>query len=42
MDFNNLLIGTDDPQSLADYYRKLFGEPTCEDGGYTAWQIGRG
>jgi predicted enzyme related to lactoylglutathione lyase len=42
MDFNNLLIGTDDPQRLADYYRKLFGEPTYEDGGYTTWQIGSG
>ncbi len=42
MDFNNLLIGTDDPQRLTDYYRKLFGEPTYEDGGYTTWQIGSG
>ena len=42
MDFNNLLIGTDDPQRLADYYRKLFGEPPYEDGGYTTWQIGSG
>jgi predicted enzyme related to lactoylglutathione lyase len=42
MDFNNLLIGTDDPQRLSDYYRKLFGEPTYEDGGYTTWQIGSG
>ena len=42
MDFNNLLIGTDDPQRLTDYYRKLFGKPTYEDGGYTTWQIGSG
>ncbi len=42
MNFNNILIGSDDPQRLADYYTKLFGKPTMEDGGYTSWQIGSG
>jgi predicted enzyme related to lactoylglutathione lyase len=42
MDFNNILIGSEDPARLVDYYRKLFGEPTMEDGGYTGWQIGSG
>ena len=42
MDFNNLMIGSEDPQRLVDYYRKLFGEPTMSDGGYTGWLIGRG
>jgi predicted enzyme related to lactoylglutathione lyase len=42
MDFNNILIGSDDPQRLVDYYTKLFGEPTLSDGGYTGWLIGRG
>jgi predicted enzyme related to lactoylglutathione lyase len=42
MDFNSILIGSDDPQRLVDYYKKLLGEPTMSDGGYTSWQIGRG
>ena len=42
MDFNGILIGSDDPQGLADYYRKLLGDPTSEDGGYTTWQLGSG
>jgi len=42
MDFNSILIGSDDPQRLVDYYTKLFGEPTMADEGYTGWLIGRG
>jgi predicted enzyme related to lactoylglutathione lyase len=42
MDLNSLLIGSEDPQRLADYYTKLFGEPAFTDGGSTGWQIGSG
>jgi predicted enzyme related to lactoylglutathione lyase len=42
MDFNGILIGSEDPQALVDYYTKLFGEPGFVDGGYTGWQIGTG
>lgn len=42
MNFNGILIGSDDPKRLTDYYRKLFGEPIYDDGGYTTWQIGGG
>jgi predicted enzyme related to lactoylglutathione lyase len=42
MDFNSILIGSEDPQRLVDYYTRLFGEPTMSDGGYTGWLIGRG
>ena len=42
MNFNNILIGSEDPKRLADYYTKLFGTPSMEDGGYTGWQIGSG
>ena len=38
MNLNSILIGSDDPQRLVDYYTKLFGEPTWNDGGYTGWQ----
>jgi predicted enzyme related to lactoylglutathione lyase len=42
VNFNSILIGTEDPESLADYYSNLFGKPAFADGGYTAWQIGNG
>ena len=42
MNFNNILIGSEDPQRLADYYTKLFGKPAMEDSGYVGWQIGSG
>ena len=42
MQFNGILIGTDDAQRLTDYYRKLFGEPRWSDGGYTTWLFGPG
>ena len=42
MDFNNILIGSEDPQGLVDYYTKLFGKPAMAEGGYTGWQIGSG
>ena len=41
MNFNNVLIGSDNPQRLAEYYSKLFGE-AWTDGGYYGWQLGSG
>jgi predicted enzyme related to lactoylglutathione lyase len=42
MNFNSILVGSEDPQRLSDYYTKLFGEPTWNEGGYTGWLIGSG
>ncbi len=42
MNFNSILIGSEDPQRLVDYYTKLFGKPGMADGGYTGWQVGSG
>ena len=42
MDFNSLLIGSEDPQRLVDYYTLILGKPTFEDSGYSGWQIGTG
>ena len=42
MNFNNILIGSDNAERLVDYYTKLFGEPTMADGGYTGWLLGSG
>jgi len=42
MDFNSILIGSEDPQRLVDYYTKLLGDPAMTMGGYTGWRIGSG
>ena len=42
MDFNSILIGSEDPQRLVEYYSKVLGAPTFSDSGYTGWQIGSG
>jgi predicted enzyme related to lactoylglutathione lyase len=42
VNFNSLLIGSEDPQRLVEYYSRLFGKPAMEDSGYTGWQIGSG
>jgi len=42
MDLNSILIGSEDPGGLAEFYAKVFGKPGMEDGGYTGWQIGTG
>jgi predicted enzyme related to lactoylglutathione lyase len=42
MDLNGILIGSENPQRLTDYYTKLFGTPTMSEGGYTGWQLGSG
>jgi len=42
MNLNSILIGSEDPQRLVDYYTKLFGEPAWNMEGYVGWQIGSG
>ena len=42
MNFNSVLIGTDEPEKMVEYYTKLFGEPTWKDESYSGWQIGTG
>ncbi len=42
MDLNSILIGSEDPARLVEYYTKLLGEPTFSEGGYTGWQVGSG
>jgi predicted enzyme related to lactoylglutathione lyase len=42
MNFNSIMIGTEDVGRLREYYTKLFGEPGFDEGGYSGWQIGSG
>ncbi len=42
MNLNSILIGSEDPQRLVDYYSRLFGAPGWAMGGYSGWQMGAG
>ena len=42
MNLNSILIGSEDPQRLSEYYTKLFGAPGWAEGGFHGWQIGQG
>ena len=42
MNLNSILIGSEDPQRLVDFYTRLFGAPGWDGGGYTGWSIGSG
>jgi predicted enzyme related to lactoylglutathione lyase len=42
VNLNSVLIGSDNPQRLVDYYGRLFGAPTWNDGAFTGWQVGSG
>lgn len=40
LNFNTVMIGTEDPKALSDFYRKVLGDPGWEDTGYVGWQVG--
>jgi predicted enzyme related to lactoylglutathione lyase len=42
MNLNSILIGSEDPARLKEYYTKLFGTPVWEDPAYSGWQLGTG
>ena len=42
MNLNSVLIGSEDPERLKDFYTRLFGEPGWQEGGFSGWQIGTG
>ena len=42
MNLNSILIGSDNPERLKEYYSKLFGEPGFSGSGYHGWQLGAG
>ncbi len=42
MNFNSILIGSEDPARLVEYYTRVLGAPGFSEGPYTAWQVGTG
>src|SRR3989442_1759837 len=42
MNLNSIMIGSENPKRLADYYTDIFGKPSWDEGDFTGWQIGTG
>lgn len=42
MNFNSILIGSEDPQRLVEFYTKVLGDPAFTYEPYTGWQLGSG
>jgi predicted enzyme related to lactoylglutathione lyase len=42
MNFNNVMIGSDNAKQLVEYYTKLFGKPEYEEGDSAGWELGQG
>jgi predicted enzyme related to lactoylglutathione lyase len=39
---NSVMIGSENPAALADFYTKFLGEPAWKDSGFTGWLAGPG
>jgi predicted enzyme related to lactoylglutathione lyase len=42
MNLNSIMIGSEKPDALTEYYSRLFGKPVWDEGDYKSWQIGTG
>jgi predicted enzyme related to lactoylglutathione lyase len=42
VNFNSILIGTDNADRLTEYYTKVLGTPRFSEQGYTTWVLGNG
>ena len=40
LNLNTVMVGSDDPKTLSDFYTKVLGKPTWEDSAYVGWQAG--
>jgi predicted enzyme related to lactoylglutathione lyase len=40
MNFNGVLIGSEDPKLLTDFYTKVLGTPAWDQSGFVGWQTG--
>ena len=37
---NLVMVGSENPEPLVDFYTKVLGKPAWENGGYVGWQAG--
>jgi len=40
MEMNGVMVGSEDPTRLAEYYTKIFGEPAMSEDGFSGWKLG--
>lgn len=41
LNLNSLMIGSMQPEKMAEFYKKVFGKkPEMEEGGYSGWLVG--
>jgi predicted enzyme related to lactoylglutathione lyase len=39
---NSVMIGSENPDKLADFYSKIFGKPVWSQDGFSGWLVGEG
>ncbi|MBV9100692.1 MAG: VOC family protein [Candidatus Dormibacteraeota bacterium] len=37
---SNVMIGSDNPRRLVEFYTRVLGEPSMTESGYTGWMLG--
>ncbi|MEX1045958.1 MAG: VOC family protein [Actinomycetota bacterium] len=42
MELNSVMIGSENPAALAEYYTKIFGKSGMAEDGFWGWKIGSG
>ncbi len=42
MKLTGILIGSDDPKRLVEFYKRFLGEPSWDQEPYTGWMVGTG
>ena len=42
LNLTTVMMGSEDPKDLRDFYTKVLGEPAWDDGGFVGWQAGSG
>jgi predicted enzyme related to lactoylglutathione lyase len=42
LNLSTVMIGSEDAKALSDFYTKVLGAPSWEDGAYVGWQAGSG
>src|SRR5438552_12966020 len=42
LEFNTVMIGTDDPKAWKEFYPGVLGKPAWEDSAFVGWQAGAG
>jgi len=42
LNLTTVMLGSEDPKRLSEFYSKVLGEPGWEDSGYTGWMAGSG